>query len=57
MGAAATKTVDLVIRADAHVDEAYTNAGFVSKLDALSVPESDAKKLLERHPYLTTRKA
>ncbi len=43
----------LVVRADAHIDEAWTSHGFVSKSDSLSVSASDAKLLLAAHPYLT----
>ena len=46
--------VSLVVRASAHVDEAYTAAGFVSKRVALRVDAADADGLLARHTYLTT---
>ena len=46
--------ISLIVRQLAHVDEAYTAAGFVSKTVPLSVSETAAKRLLAAHPYLTT---
>lgn len=46
-------TVCLVVRTGAHVDEAWTVHGFVSKTQSLRVGERDAKSLLAAHPYLT----
>ncbi len=47
------KRVSVIVRASAHVDEAITAHGFVSKSVPLQVSESDAKRLLEAHSYLT----
>lgn len=46
--------VELLVCANAHVDEAYTSHGFVSKTAPLCVPKNDARLLLAAHPYLTT---
>lgn len=48
------KRVAVVVRADAHVDEAHTAAGFVSKREPLVVAETIARELLAAHPYLVT---
>jgi hypothetical protein len=53
--AQATK-VQLVVRADAHVDIAHLTAGKVTKTKPLRVSRGVADDLLERHPYLTERK-
>jgi len=42
-----------MVRASAHVDEAYTSKGFVSKRDALELKPSDVARLVAAHPYLT----
>lgn len=47
------KLVKLVVRADAHIDEAWTVHGFASKSIPLAVSEPLAKRLLADHPYLT----
>ena len=47
-------TVCLIVRANAHIDEAYTSHGFVSKTTPLRVPKNDARILLAAHSYLTT---
>ena len=49
------RTVSLIVRSEAHVDEAYTANGFVSKRAALEVKPAVAKRLLAVHPYLTTQ--
>lgn len=49
-----TKTVSLIVRELAHVDEAWTAHGFVSKIVPLELSESNARRLLAAHPYLTT---
>lgn len=47
------KLVKLVVRADAHIDEAWTVHGFASKCVPLPVSDALAKRLLADHPYLT----
>jgi hypothetical protein len=44
--------VALRIRANAHVDVADLSDGRVSKTSTLVVPERDARRLLQQHPYL-----
>lgn len=50
--AARSKRVRVVIRPDAHVDEAHLAAGFVAKGVPLSVPDNTARELLAAHTYL-----
>lgn len=60
MGDAAAKPVkpepptSLIVSKSAHVDEAWTVKGFVSKHVPLKVSAADARRLLAAHPYLTT---
>jgi hypothetical protein len=51
-----TKTVGLVVRADAHVDVANLPEGTATKATPLRVSRDVADELLARHPYLTERK-
>lgn len=51
---AKSKRVGVVIRPDAHIDEAYLKAGYVSKVEALVVAEKTARELVAAHPYLVT---
>jgi len=46
------KRVRVLIRPDAHIDEAYLQAGFVSKVEALLVKETVARELIAAHSYL-----
>lgn len=50
------ETVELVVRAGAHVDVADLAVGSVTKTSPLRVNRDVAAELLERHPYLTQRK-
>lgn len=51
-----TNPVELVVRADAHVDVADLEDGTATKVSPVRVSRTRAKQLLERHPYLTERK-
>jgi hypothetical protein len=50
--AAKTKRVAVQVRADAHVDEAHLDAGYVSKLKPLLVADKIARELVAAHAYL-----
>lgn len=49
-----SKRVRIVIRSDAHIDEAYLHAGYVSKVEPLVVAEKTARELVAAHAYLVT---
>ena len=49
---AKSKRVAVVIRRDAHIDEAYLQAGYVSKVEPLVVAEKTARELVAAHHYL-----
>lgn len=44
--------VRVVVRSGAHVDEAYLDAGYVSKSEALVVTPKIARDLVAEHDYL-----
>lgn len=46
------KSASLRIRHDAHIDEAYTEHGYVSKLVHIVVSDADAALMLADHNYL-----
>lgn len=45
--------VSVVIRHDAHVDEAYLKAGYVSKVEPLVVESKTARELVAAYGFLT----
>jgi hypothetical protein len=50
--AAKPANVSVVIRPDAHVDEAYLNAGYVSKVEPLVVESKAGRELLAAFGFL-----
>lgn len=46
------KLVRVWIRHDAHIDEAYITAGYVSKRESLLVKKTVARDLVNAHQYL-----
>lgn len=47
-----SKRVRVVIRPDAHIDEAHLATGFVAKGVPLAVSENTARELVAAHQYL-----
>lgn len=47
-----SKRVAVVIRPNAHIDEAYLRVGYVSKFEPLVVAEKTARELVAAHAYL-----
>jgi hypothetical protein len=47
-----SKSVRVLISPDSHIDEAYLQAGFVSKDEALVVKEIEGRELVAAHSYL-----